>query len=58
MTARRDREIHARIIQHPFGVIGPCFARGLAEQLAVKLNAGGKIGDCNLYMKSFHYQLL
>src|SRR5689334_12485034 len=57
-TARRDGEVDARIVEHPFGVVVLVY-RGLGgEQRRIKPDAGGEIGHRDMDMKSFHAALL
>jgi len=54
----RDREVDARIIEHPFGVIVLAHRRLDTEQRRIEADALGQIGDCDVNVKAFHAALL
>ena len=54
----RDREIDARIVEHPLRVVGLLDRRRHAEEIGVETNAGGQVGHAEVHMESTHYLLL
>ena len=57
-AAMRDREIHARIVEHPLRVIGLLDRRRHAEEIRVETNARGQVGHAQVHMESTHHLLL
>src|SRR5260370_1184712 len=57
-AALRDREVDARIVEHPFGVIVLANSGLGAEQRRVETNAVGQIGHCDVNVKALHAALL
>ncbi len=57
-SALRDGEVDARIVQHPFGVVGLLDRGRNAEHRRVEADVGGEIIDGDMYVKAFHGLLL
>ena len=55
--ARRDREVHARIVKHPLGVVGLDNTRFDTEQLRVEGDVLADVLDIEVDMKAFHHLL-
>ena len=53
-AAAADREIHARIVQHPLGVVGLADAGHAAEQRAVEGKGLVEIIDADMDVQAFH----
>jgi hypothetical protein len=54
VTARRDREIDARVVQHPLGVIGLHHRRFGCEKRRIKSDRSLKIIDSDMDMEALH----
>src|SRR5262247_1055484 len=54
LAARRDREIHARVVQHPFGIVGLDHAGSRGEERRIEANRLLEVGDGDVYMHAFH----
>ena len=52
--ARRDREIDARLVEHPFCVVGLRHAGRRAEQVAVEFGRDRQIVDADMDVHAFH----
>src|SRR3546814_3164508 len=57
-VALRDREVHARIIEHPFRIVGLDDGRLGAEQLRIEAQAGVEVLYGNVDVETFHSILL
>ena len=57
-TTVRDREVHARVVEHPLGVIVLAHRRFGAEQLRIELDARIEIGHAEMNVKALHAVLL
>ena len=53
-AARRDREIHARIVQHPLRVVGLSYRRLRREQRRIEADGLVEIIDGDVNMQAFH----
>src|SRR6516165_2438485 len=53
-TARRNGEIHARIVEHPFGVVPLDDGRFGREQRGIEVDRSGQIIDRDVDMHAFH----
>ena len=53
-TARRDREVDARVFDHPFGVVALEPRRRRGEQLAVEGDARLQIVDMGVNVEALH----
>ena len=56
-AALRDREIQARLVEHPLRVVVLAHGRLAAEQRRIEPNARGEIGDRDVDVESFHAPL-
>ena len=52
--ARRDREIHARVVEHPFGIVVLAHRRFGGEQGGVEADRLIEIVDRDMDMQAFH----
>src|SRR3546814_11984763 len=57
-VALRDREVHARIIEHPFRIVGLDDGRLGAEQLRIEAQAGVEVLYGNVDVETFNSILL
>ena len=58
VSARGDREVDRRVLEHPLGVVG-LVARGLCrEQLVVEGDALGQIIDMQMDVKALAHEFL
>src|SRR5262249_27391121 len=53
-AARRDREIHARVIQHPFRIVSLHHGRLRREQRRIKLDRIREVFDADMNMYALH----
>jgi hypothetical protein len=53
-AARRNGEIHPRVVEHPFGVIGLDQRRFDREQRRIEVDRSGQIVDRDVDMHAFH----
>ena len=54
LPTRRDREVDARVFDHPLRVIGFAYGRSGAEEPGVERNPLFDIRNCDVNVKSFH----
>ena len=54
VAALRDREVDARVLDHPLGVVGLADGRLGAEQRRVEADAGVQVLDADVHVEAFH----
>ena len=57
-AALRDREVHARIVEHPFRVVGLHDARLRAEHHGIEPDALLELGNGDVHVEALHALLL
>ena len=56
VAARRDGEVHARIVEHPFRVVRFALGRLRAEQRRIEADRFIEIGNADVDMETFHFR--
>jgi hypothetical protein len=57
LVVRRDREVHPRILEHPFRIIGLRHDTFGTKERLVEVDRGGKIDHADMHMQSFYKSL-
>src|SRR5258708_19497121 len=58
VAALRNREVDARVIEHPLGVVGLPDRRLRGEQCGVEADTLGNISNGHIHVKSLHARFL
>src|SRR5438105_1674146 len=57
-VALADREVDARVLEHPFRVVGLAHSGGRCKKLRIEANGGIEVPDGYVHVETFHARFL
>ena len=57
-VALADREVDARVLEHPFRVVGLAHSGGRCKKLRIKANGSIEVPDGHVHVETFHARFL